>query len=434
LTPRNLSVLLIEDDPADAELLVRRLRSEGYDVTAKRVATLAEARDALLSRVWDIVLSDHSMPGFKSIDVLTVLRSIDLTTPFIIVSGAIGEQEVVDALHLGVASYVSKDNLARLTPTIERVLNNAELRRVHDATERRLKLVQAAVDNANDVILVLESQGLNAPYIAYANEAAERLWGCPPAELIGKTTAALRRSIVDRDAFRKLLDAVSRGRSATVEILVHKRDGDQRYFETTLYPIPDSNRFVSVSRDVTERKSAEQQLAFLASHDGLTGLPNRATLIERLEDAIEQARRARLGVWILFIDLDGLKAVNDSLGHAVGDELLRQAGQRMRTSLHAGDMVARVGGDEFVAVVTSVGERAGVETIAGRITEAISLMGYPVSASIGICSYPADGDEADALLRKADAALYHAKATGRRKYHFYDPSDGASLRVRGGAS
>src|SRR5579859_7063975 len=165
----SLRVLMVEDDPNDAELLLRKLERGGFDVSSQRVWEFEDVREALERNGWDVVLSDHSMPGFKSADVLTLMNELRCEAPLIVVSGAIGEHEVVDLLHRGAASYVDKANLSRLAPMIARVLHQVRLQREHTATQMQLELVRAAVDSANDLICVLESDVSYGPRVLYAN-------------------------------------------------------------------------------------------------------------------------------------------------------------------------------------------------------------------------------------------------------------------------
>jgi len=192
--------------------------------------------------------------------------------------------------------------------------------------------------------------------------------------------------------------------------------------------------------DITERKLAEQEIAFLAQHDGLTGLPNRGFFQETLELAISRARRHQLGLGILFLDLDNFKHVNDTLGHHAGDELLRQLADRLRACTRDTDLVARQSGDEFLVLLSDLemgrstsaevkGSRIIVEAVARRIEQGLQepfVLGessLPVSGSIGISLFPEDGADAESLLRGADAAMYRAKrdAPGR---HFPYASGG----------
>jgi len=182
-----------------------------------------------------------------------------------------------------------------------------------------------------------------------------------------------------------------------------------------------------VGRDITEEFNAQKQLLFLAHHDPLTGLPNRVTLRDRLEQTLAAARRSGTGVAILSVDLDDFKAVNDTLGHSAGDMLLCEGARRMRNVLREMDTVARVGGDEFTIVQAENNGWDAASSVASRLidclTDTIDVDGEKVhcGASIGISLYPDDGKTADELLRNADLALYKAKANGRNSYCFFVP-------------
>jgi diguanylate cyclase (GGDEF)-like protein/PAS domain S-box-containing protein len=183
---------------------------------------------------------------------------------------------------------------------------------------------------------------------------------------------------------------------------VHGADGAIRYFEGTV-------------EDVSERKMQERRMAHQATHDELTGLPNRYLLQDRIEQAIRQAAREKTHVGMLFIDLDRLKSVNDTLGHAAGDELIRVIAQRLRRCLRTGDTVARIGGDEFVLLLPSLLTEAAIAQATRRVLEATSapcqIQGHevPTSCSVGASVYPRDGSDAEALLRRADEAMYEEK-------------------------
>ena len=180
-----------------------------------------------------------------------------------------------------------------------------------------------------------------------------------------------------------------------------------------------------LQEEIAERKLAEERVRHMAQHDALTGLPNRALLHDRLEQALAQARRHDHRVAVMFLDLDRFKAINDSLGHEVGDELLREVAHRLRGVVRAADTVGRLGGDEFVVVLHEVADAAAAAHVAEKIVAAFAA---PVrvgphelraSTSVGIALYPDDGDAAHDLVRRADAAMYRAKHGGRDRYHFH---------------
>ncbi|HEX2060087.1 MAG TPA: EAL domain-containing protein [Thermoanaerobaculia bacterium] len=185
---------------------------------------------------------------------------------------------------------------------------------------------------------------------------------------------------------------------------------------------PHAEGVIAVIRDVTERKAAEQQIEYHAYHDALTGLANRRLFQEHLSLALALAQRRASVVAVLFLDLDHFKLVNDSLGHSVGDALLREVAQRLKATVREGDTVARVGGDEFTIVLQELSRRDAAATVAQKVlrtvAQPIEVQGHRlyITTSIGITIFPDDGDDAETLLRNADTAMYRAKAAGRNTY------------------
>jgi len=204
---------------------------------------------------------------------------------------------------------------------------------------------------------------------------------------------------------------------------VKDADGSVQFFEGTVI-------------DVTERKQHDAELEYQASHDSLTGLPNRSLLRDRIEQAIVKARRDSHHVAVVFVDLDHFKLINDSLGHHVGDRLLLEVADRLMACVRGHDSVARQGGDEFVIVLTEQHDENETIAIVSRLLEVISQpwmdedQEYGLSCSVGISCYPNDGSDPDALLRCADAAMYQAKASGRSTYHFYTPELNQAISER----
>ncbi len=186
-----------------------------------------------------------------------------------------------------------------------------------------------------------------------------------------------------------------------------------------------ATRVIGVAMNITERKIAEQRVAHMAHHDALTGLPNRVLLRDRIQQAIAQAHRNGTQLAVLFLDLDRFKTINDSLGHQLGDRLLQSVASRILVCVREGDTVSRVGGDEFVIVIPGIGSASDASAVAGKILEVLAnafhLHGNDlhVAASIGISLYPADGSDAETLMRNADTAMYHAKDSGRGNFQFF---------------
>mgnify|MGYP000541327673 CR=1 FL=1 len=298
----SLRILLVEDNPDDAELVLRILRKGGYSLDSLRVDNEPDLKDALENSTWDVVLSDYSMPGFSGLAALNILKEQNLDIPFIVISGTIGEDVAVEAMRLGAHDYLMKNNLIRLVPAIRREL--------HDANER------------------------------YA------------------------------------------------------------------------------------RRIAEQTLRHQAYHDVLTGLPNRWLLRDRMEQALAYVGKKDLQMGVLFLDLDRFKNLNDTLGHLVGDHLLRAVADRLKKVLSAWDTIARLGGDDFVLLLPDIKEKSALED---KARELLSLFEIPfdlsgksiyLDASIGIATYPDNGRDSDTLLKNAEATMYYAKAQGGKNYQF----------------
>ena len=209
---------------------------------------------------------------------------------------------------------------------------------------------------------------------------------------------------------------------------------DGRTIAVLNHPMADGG-WVATHDDITERRRAEQQIAHMARHDALTGLPNRVLFRERLAEALAGVSRGgKLAV--LYLDLDRFKGVNDTLGHPIGDELLKAVAGRLRHCVRETDTVARLGGDEFAIIQTGIEQPLDAATLARRIGEAVrapyELDGHAVvvDASIGIAIAPSDGDEPDELLKNADMALYRAKADGRGTYRFFEPAMDMRMKAR----
>jgi len=219
-------------------------------------------------------------------------------------------------------------------------------------------------------------------------------------------------------------------------VIVHEKK--VHYYEVRMMPLK-SREVMALVRDITERKLAEEQIAFLAYHDNLTALPNNRLFKDRLEHAISQAGRKGKILAVMYLDLDRFKLINDTMGHSAGDELLKVTSQRLIEAVRKNDSVAvnsselsasvaRLGGDEFTILLEDVKSIQAIAHIAGRVIESVSLpmmlerQEVHISTSIGIAMYPADGEKAEDILQYADTAMYHAKGQGRNNFQFYTES------------
>ena len=311
---------------------------------------------------------------------------------------------------------------------------SSRLRRAELARARSEARYSALVRSAAEYIVVLAEDGT----VKFANDAIERVLGIPVDEFVGQNGSVLCHPD-DRDRvnehFRLVRDEGTLHQTVLYRAL--RADGGIRWIDGTVSDLrddPSVRGIVINGRDVTERVEAEERLAHLARHDPLTGLPNRAALLDDLGRAMARADRRGSAVAVLFLDLDGFKVVNDSLGHAVGDRVLVAAADRVRSVLRAGDLLARLGGDEFTVMLEDLDDLSEPIALAERLVHAlrdpldIADRRYVVTASIGIAvTEPGDRDAAD-LLRQADLAMYRAKELGKARYEVFD--QGLARRAR----
>jgi diguanylate cyclase (GGDEF)-like protein/PAS domain S-box-containing protein len=314
-----------------------------------------------------------------------------------------------------------------------------ERRRAEEALRESEARKCAILGSALDAIVDLDDDGR----VSEMNPAAERLFGCSSTNLTGRYLADLVFPASERELQRRelaLYFATGQGPllNNRVETVAIRADGSELPVELAITHIDLGGRmgFTAFLRDLTESKQVEQELVRLAFHDTLTGLPNRALFTDRLQQAVARAERLQEPLAVMFLDLDNFKVVNDSIGHEAGDRLLVTVAERLRACVRAEDTVARFGGDELAILIEGVADRAEVLAMAERIAE---LFGTPirlanrelyVTASIGVALAVPGEDDAEGLLRKADLAMYRAKASGKAQHTIYDQSMNASALER----
>ena len=427
-----IRILLVEDTEADAELVLASLRSAKLEVEHTRVWSRSGLSDALGHGPWDAVLCDHSMPQFDGLSALYMVRAHDADLPFIIVSGAIGEETAVAAMRNGAQDFVMKQNLRRLGAVLVREMEEARMRRAARIASRNLQAKEALLDSivntAADGIVVVTIGGI----IEFANPALCRMLGCDPSELDGVPIEDLLQSNTQTAAFWESLFCSSESeQTAPLSLQTHARSRDGTMIPVEIHAgrmlLNGSRRATVVVRDISERLDSQEQMWRLAHFDALSGLPNRLLFRQLLEQALIDAGRSKKPLAVLLIDLDRFKLINDTLGHDTGDEVLRQVTARLRQCLSETDIISRFGGDEFAALIRDIDDADAARAAAKRVLAAVDqpyrLNGeeYHLSASIGISTFPGDSVDATALLRNAELAMYRAKDQGKNNFQFHSP-------------
>lgn len=291
--------------------------------------------------------------------------------------------------------------------------------------QAKLSKLEKAVEQSQVAVVITDRSGA----IQYVNPAFTTTSGYSEDEALGRNPRFLKSGEMSQEDYADMWRILKRGESWAGEFHNRRKDGSLYWEEAAISPVKDARgeitNFIAVKQDVTARREAEEKARFLAFHDALTELPNRLAARSKMIDIMQEADRVEVRVAILFIDVDNLKRINDSLGHSTGDRLLRLLAQRLRTIMRDGDLLSRVSGDEFLLVVPNLRDSEMVDGIADRIRDSLATpleidgLELSTTVSIGAAIYPDDGRNFDELCRRADLAMYSAKREGRDGFRFY---------------
>lgn len=312
----------------------------------------------------------------------------------------------------------------------ERMKAEAVLRAAEESLYEEKERAQVTLNSIGDAVVSTDPEGR----VTYLNLVAERMTGWSLEDAVGQSLADVfriidgaTREVATNPAERAIAENRTVGLAA--DCILVRRDGMEFAIEDSAAPIHDRNGRVTgaviVFHDVSESRAMAEKMAYLAQHDFLTGLANRALLTERLSRAIGLAQRHKKQVALLFADLDDFKRINDSMGHTVGDQLLKLVADRLVSCVRATDTVCRQGGDEFVILLAEIEQPQDAANVAEKLIAALEvpqLVGeheYAVTLSVGISVYPDDSHDVDTVMHNADTAMYQAKASGRNNYKFF---------------
>jgi diguanylate cyclase (GGDEF)-like protein/PAS domain S-box-containing protein len=293
--------------------------------------------------------------------------------------------------------------------------------------ENELRVRERAIEASTHGVAIIDVTSKKQPII-YVNNSFEKITGYKLDDVYGENLSILLGNNTEQVNQKRIELAIREGREEEVELQSYRFNGEPFWNEVSISPVKDSDgeikHYVCIINDITERREMEEQLLKQATHDSLTHLPNRSLLMDRVNQAIIHAKKSKKEAAMLFLDLDKFKLVNDTLGHTIGDKLLLAIANRLLMVTEENDTVARVGGDEFITLLTDV-DREGAEQVAKMILKSIEKPiqieqhSLNVTASIGIAFFPSDADDYESLMKNADLSMYHAKDSGRNNYKVF---------------
>ena len=424
-------VLLIDNNPTSAQRISEALAVPGGgSFEVEWVRQLSDGLNCLRGGGIAAVMLDLSLPDSQGIETFDKLYAATDCVPILIIGESGNEALAIEAVAHGAQDYILPAHVDSYS--LPRALRNAIERRTFEDTlfaERDRALV--TLNSIGDAVLCTDISG----HVTYLNLVAETLTGWNCTEAIGRPLIDVFK-IVDGATGKAAQDptqmAVEQNRTVglTSNCILIRPDGVQSAIEDSTAPIHDrSGRIIGaviVFHDVSKARAMSAQLTYAAQHDLVTDLPNRMLLNDRISQSIALAHHHHRYIAVLFLDLDNFKHVNDSLGHAAGDELLQSVSKRLLSILRESDTVSRQGGDEFVVLLSEVAHPADAGKSAEKILESlrephsIGSKELQINGSIGIGVYPHDGQNAEELIQCADTAMYHAKEGGRGSFRFFE--------------
>ena len=435
------SVLLVVDDYPE-NLISMRALLQREDWRVMTAASGLEALELLLAHEVDLVLLDVRMPGMDGFEVARLMRGSQRTrmTPIIFLTAhAQSPAAVLEGYASGAIDYLFKPfDPHILKPKVQALLEHQRNRRALQRLSHDLESARAfnasVLDNAAEGILVVGEGSV----IQYANPAISRLLNATMAELQGESFLSfLQKPHVPAWLSFPMYEAYCNGETwRQHDAILRTSRGQQVPVALSSAPLPSEQKAMVVTvLDMSEVRHLHQQLEFQAVTDPLTGLLNRRGFHQAVESTLLRSERNDHALVLLYLDLDGFKRVNDSLGHDAGDRVLRWVSEQMQACLRSGDILGRMGGDEFTALLElEFPEQAA--KIAEKLIERVSIcqqiegLDVMLGVSIGIATFPDCGADLSGLLRAADIAMYEAKRAGRQQYRYYDQEMNGRARSR----
>jgi diguanylate cyclase (GGDEF)-like protein/PAS domain S-box-containing protein len=431
MSNKSIKILLVEDNAGDARSLhemFKRQRSRTIELT--HVECMSDAEKHLAEHEYDIILLDLGLPDAQGLGAVRRSRVAAPHVPLVVLTGLDDESLAAQVLQEGAQDHLIKGQIE--TRGLLRALRYAIERKIsEEALFAEKERAQVTLNSIGDAVICTDISGS----ITFLNLVAEKMTGWPLQEAAGRPMAEVFR-ILETTGRETNPMAISSEQTCIAHLpancILVRRDGLEVPIEDSVAPIHDREGkptgAVVVFRDVSAARAMALAMTHSAQHDFLTGMPNRMLLNDRVNQAIAWAQRHSKKVAVLFLDLDGFKHINDSLGHPTGDRLLQSVAKRLVDCVRGSDTVSRQGGDEFVVLLTEVAQSEDAAITARRMLHTVAQAhsvdqhDLHVTTSIGVSVFPDDGQDAETLIKNADTAMYQAKENGRQSYQFFKPA------------
>jgi diguanylate cyclase (GGDEF)-like protein/PAS domain S-box-containing protein len=402
------------------------------DANLTHVASMSAAEKHLSETDVDIILLDLKLPDVNGLGTLRRAQAIAPRVPLVVLTGSDDVAIAAQALLEGAQEYLIKGQVE--SSGLQRALRYAiKTKLMENALFIEKQRGEVTLSCVGDAVVCIDIAG----NITSLNRVADRMTGWSSQEALGRPLCdvirirdAVSLALIEDPA--EVVSAQSRGPLLRPRYILIRRDGSEIPIEDSTAPIHDSDGkaagVVFAFRDVSAAQAMALEMTHSAEHDPLTGLPNGRLLHDRVNQSIVVARRDAKHIAVLYLDLDGFKRINDSLGHAIGDQLLQATAARLVACVRATDTVSRQGGDEFVILLSEVHSPDAAAVMATRLlhvvaeAHSIDARDLHVTTSVGVSVFPEDGQDAQALIKSAGTAMYQAKENGRQSFQFYKPA------------
>jgi diguanylate cyclase (GGDEF)-like protein/PAS domain S-box-containing protein len=446
----NANILIVDDQNTQVLILEGMLRNAGYTSVTSTTDPFTVC-PLHAENNYDLILLDMKMPGMDGFQIIQRLNALDTDDYLPILAITVDHQLKLPALKMGAKDFISRP--FNLIEVLARIQNMLEVRLLHKVVKNHSKMLEETVQARTDKLR--ESEARFRSFTAMSSDwyweqdidfrfttisGTQTILGQLPESFIGATPWEVAGSIDSNKWDAHKITLTAHRAFTDFEYEFRRDNGSIAWRCISGEPLFDSRGMFSgyrgTGKDITQRKLAEEQIRFVALHDALTGLPNRTLLLDRMDQATSYAHRSGNEVWILFVDVDRFKFVNDSAGHKGGDQVIKIIAERLQAAVRECDTVARLGGDEFMLVLAHSPElnmaTDAIRRIMAAVTEPIKLDAHEffLSCSVGVAVFPTDGTTSEVLMERADTAMYRAKELGRNNFQFYTPEMNARLLER----